>query len=236
LTGSQASNSSDQDPTNASAIAMLTEAEANGLESILNTLEPRVEVAKEALRLYTTRAEKLQKRLDGIEQRRKQLASVGNTLPQVLKYVGDIRVECQTALTKVDPPNLAIINILKKQHSEALQRLARNTDTMIALKLEVAELESQLRESRVNAIRTMHGTASGTTERLAQLRALRAAEVVQNQINGIETECESLRTSLINSYRQNNNTSHSGNNDASPFQQRRYLGGSTSTGARTPLS
>lgn len=219
--GASSSNSRSQkqrdsmlDLTSASAIAMLTEAETNGLESILNTLEPRVDVAKEALRLYTGRVERLQKRLEGIESRRKQLATVGYTLPQVLKYVNDVKAECQAQMSKVDPPNLAIVNILKKQHGEALQRLNRNADSMMALKLEVADLETQLREAKVNAIRSMHGTAAGTTERLAQLRALRAAEVVQNQIQGIETECDRLRMSLYQRDSQQNIQSNSSSSNA----------------------
>lgn len=206
-------SSSSSSASDASAIAMLTEAETNGLESILNTLEPRVEVAKEALRGAASRVEKLQSRLQGIENRRKQLASVGHTLPQILKYVGDVKTETQNALSKVDPPNLAIVNILKKQHGEALVRLNKNADSLLTLKLEVADLETQLREARVNAIRSMHGTATGTAERLAQLRALRAAEVVQNQIQGIEKECENLRTSIYSSPTTTNitSTSSSGN-------------------------
>lgn len=203
------------DPTNASAIAMLTEAETNGLESILNVLEPRVEVAKEALRLYTGRAEKLQKRLEAIETRRKQLAQVGNTLPQVLKYVNEVKTDCQLAIARVDPPNLAIVNILKKQHGEALQRLSRSSDSLVALKMEVSELEQQVREARVNCIRSMHGTATGTTERLNQLRALRAAEVVQKQILGIENECDRLRGGVFSSGSGSVGGSLSSNNNRS---------------------
>ena len=123
-------------------------------------------------------------------------------VPRVVSLVlgvifrGDVRAQCADEMSKVQLPNNVIVGILRKQHAEALQRIARSGDALLALRAEAAELEARLRECRVDAIRSLHSTSDGTRERLAQLHASKAAEVVRNQIQGIEAECTDLRRSI----------------------------------------
>ncbi len=179
-----------------STTAQLAEAEAHALQAIVNVLEPRVEVTKEAARLYAARYDQLKERLSDIEARRRQLSAVGGNLQVATKYTAETRAECQEKQATIPPPNTAIVQILRKQHGEALQRISRGADALLTLRLDVADLETQLREGRVNAIRFMHGTSDGTRERLAQLRALKGAEVVESQISAIENECARLSAAV----------------------------------------